>query len=213
MSSLIFHIAEDRVIIATDTLAVTHSDNVRPFNFTTKAHILPHLKLIVAGTGAGGFVDSWLVHINTGLRVEDVDNLNEHTPESLSKRWKEWTKECPIGEPNSVTVYHFGFSKRTGQIHAYAYRSEKNFYRELLRQGNHAKPDCKLPTKAPTPKVIREMMTEQRAIQEAAEGRRVYIGGEITLHTLTKRGFSVSTIGRFNDYEKTASTIFENPKG
>jgi hypothetical protein len=46
--------------VATDTLAVTPDG--RPVALTSKV-IMPHLRMIVAGTGSGGFLDQWFVHI------------------------------------------------------------------------------------------------------------------------------------------------------
>ena len=66
MSSLIFHTEQNQVMIATDTLAT--SPDGRPFKFTTKAFfLLPHLRMIIAGTGAGGFLGRWFIRVNDNL--------------------------------------------------------------------------------------------------------------------------------------------------
>ena len=66
MSSLIFQTEEQQVFVATDTWAVTRDG--MPITFTSKALILPHLRMIVAGTGSGGFLDQWFVYINSRMR-------------------------------------------------------------------------------------------------------------------------------------------------
>ena len=63
MSSLIFYTDEKQALVATDTLA-TYQDGA-PSHFTTKAFPLPHLCMIIAGTGSAGFSDSWFHFINT----------------------------------------------------------------------------------------------------------------------------------------------------
>ena len=57
MSSLIYFTQEQQVFVATDTLAV--SPDGKPLMFTTKTLIVPHLQMMMAGTGAGGFLDRW----------------------------------------------------------------------------------------------------------------------------------------------------------
>ena len=52
MSSLIFATDEQQIVVATDTLAVTTEGE--PFLFASKATHIPHLRIIIAGTGFGG---------------------------------------------------------------------------------------------------------------------------------------------------------------
>ena len=81
MSSLIFYMDETQAAVATDTLA-THPGG-RPLKFVTKAFILPHLKLIMAGVGTGGFLSRWFVFMNDSIIVRGIDNLDYHTPRAL----------------------------------------------------------------------------------------------------------------------------------
>ena len=54
-------------------------------------------------------------------------------------------------------------------------------------------------------------MDDQRASQTALpEGQRVYIGGEIQVHQLTKEGFYIYTLGRFEDYSRDEEAIYQN---
>ena len=56
------------------------------------------------------------------------------------------------------------------------------------------------------------MMEEQRTIQsELTEGNRLYIGGEIQVHHLTKAGFSVYTLDQFDDYERHRHEMHQGP--
>ncbi|WP_274827307.1 hypothetical protein [Salmonella enterica] len=63
MSSLIFYTDEAQALIVTDTLAVT--DNGEPLSFVSKAGYIPQLRTIIAGTGAGGFSNTWLLEAST----------------------------------------------------------------------------------------------------------------------------------------------------
>jgi hypothetical protein len=54
--------------------------------FTTKAFVLPHLRMVIAGTGAGRFLGKWFIRLNDRIAVKDIDNLNYHAPLTLSKR-------------------------------------------------------------------------------------------------------------------------------
>ena len=55
------------------------------------------------------------------------------------------------------------------------------------------------------------MMDEQRAIQRSRpEAERIYIGGEIHIHRLTKEGFRAYTLDRFGDYDRDEKAIYEN---
>lgn len=88
MSSLIFCTDAEQVLVVTDTLAVTPDGS--PFLFTSKAHYLPHLRTIVAGTGAKDFSSNWCVLVNNNMVVRGVENLNEHTPQGLYKMWQDF---------------------------------------------------------------------------------------------------------------------------
>jgi hypothetical protein len=57
------------------------------------------------------------------------------------------------------------------------------------------------------------MMDEQRKVQAALPKRkRVYIGGEIQIHHLTKEGYGVFTHSRFRDYSRHQKIMLERFK-
>lgn len=214
MSSLIFCTQQDQVLVATDTLAVLPDGT--PLTFTTKALILPHLRMMMAGTGAGGFLDRWFLRVNTGMIVAGIDNLNQHTPKSLADLWLEFKREkTSLPESQTTTVYHFGFSENADKvIHAYAYRSANNFASESIGYGVGAKPDCGVPENFEFPADIRGMMDEQRALQRTRPpGDRIYIGGEIQIHHLMQVGFNVYRLDRFDDFEADTRTMFARCAG
>src|SRR6266403_4262483 len=112
MSSLIAHTEKTQVLVATDTLA-TDLDG-RPSKFTTKAFIVPHLKIIMAGVGTHGFLGRWFVRMNDMMVVRGIDHLDYHAPRSLTSLWQGCKQELSIPDTITTTVYHFGFSEITG---------------------------------------------------------------------------------------------------
>ncbi len=210
MSSLIFHLEPEQVLVGTDTLAT--SVDGEPFLFTTKVFIVPHLRLLMAGTGAGGFLGKWFTQVNDRMVVRDVDNLDFHAPRDLAQIWQNHKNEFSLPEDASTTVYHFGFSEEDGLIHSYVYRSENSFQSERLGQsGIGVKPECQVPEGCQLPADIKTMMLDQRAIQAMQpKAQKVYIGGEIVIHHLSRDGFQVYTLDKFEDYEITQQAIFSN---
>src|SRR5437879_2931383 len=109
MSSLIFYTDETQVVVATDTLAA-HPDG-RPFKFASKAFVVPHLQLIMAGVGTHGFLGRWFVFMNDSMIVRGIDNLNYHAPRALRMLSQRYKQELSIPDDITTTVYHFGFSE------------------------------------------------------------------------------------------------------
>lgn len=209
MSSLIFHTEKEQVLVATDTLATTPDG--KPAFFTTKAFIVPHLNMIMCGTGISGFLGKWFIEVNDRLVIRGIDNLDYHTPHALADLWRKFKEEPSIHEEITTTVYHFGFSEDDGTIHTYVYRSTNNFKSETHPYGLGVKPECTINGEYVLPNDIKKMMVEQRAIQLSRPiNERVYIGGKIQIIHLTKEGFAIYTLDHFDDYEITEREIFEN---
>ncbi|MGA8761820.1 MAG: hypothetical protein WB562_02935 [Candidatus Sulfotelmatobacter sp.] len=211
MSSLIFWTDETQALVATDTLAV--SPDGKPVRFTTKAFIVPHLRLIMAGTGAGGFLGRWFVQVNDNMLVRGIEHLDYHTPRILAAYWLRFKQEFSITDTNrTTTVYHFGFSENTGLIRTFAYRSANEFRSERVGYGLGYKPECRLPEGYQIPRDIRRIMDDQREVQAASptEGTRLYIGGEIMLHHISKSGFVAYPLDRFEDYATDEEAMYEN---
>jgi hypothetical protein len=209
MSSLIFATDSEQVLVATDTLAT--SPNGDPSFFTTKAFIVPHLEMIMCGTGTSGFLGRWFVEVNDRMVVSCIENLDYHTPKILSSLWQDFKRDNSIPDHFSTTVYHFGFSGEDGSILSYAYRSSNNFVSEALSYGIGVKPECVVFEGIELPRDIKRLMDEQRSIQQSLpKGERVFIGGKIQIHHLTRMGFCVYVLDQFDDFEEAQQKIFEN---
>ena len=212
MSSLIFHTESKLAVVATDTLAMSLDQNI-PYNFMTKAYILPHLRLIVCGTGLGSFGIQWFTQINENLVVADIDNLNYHTPDALNKLWSSFKSAHKEIEKTTSTMYHFGFSESDECIHSYVYRSTNNFKSEHIVYGLGYKPECNPPDQYKFPEDIIKMMEQQKEIQSTKPiSERLGIGGEIQMIVLNENGFNVSIIHKFDDYDSDKNIIYSKFK-
>ncbi|WP_432454839.1 hypothetical protein ACRRS0_05135 [Agarivorans sp. QJM3NY_29] len=208
MSSLIFYTQPDAAVVATDTLAV--SPDGSPFSFCTKAGYIPHLKTIIAGTGAGGFSSQWLVHASTRMVVRGIHNLDFHTQKGLRDLWETYKKEYSLTDESTTTVYQFGISEESGEVVSFAYRSTNNFKSEPLQFGTGVKPACTV-LEGNLLDLIPVMMAEQRKNEAGKpQSEKVFIGGEIIALVLTKEGCNHIKIGEFEDFATDEKAVFEN---
>lgn len=199
MSSLIFYTDESQAVVATDTLAVDSSGD--PFFFTSKATLIPHLNLIIAGTGCGGFSNEWALQVNNRMVVNGILNLDYHTQDALLKLWEKYKEEFSLPEGLTTTVYHFGVSEESKKITAFAYRSTNNFFSEEIPYGTGVKPECRV-LDGDLIQNIPLMMQEQRSIQELKpKENRLYIGGDIYVMHLTEGSCNTWRIGQFPDFK------------
>ncbi len=208
MSSLIFATDEKQILVATDTLAVTTDGE--PFSFTSKAIHIPHLRIIIAGTGFGGFSNEWALTVSTRMIVRGILHLNYHTPKGLSVLWKKYTAEYSVPEGRTTTVYQFGISEEDDRVVSFAYRSTSDFQSEQLQYGIGVKPECAIP-EGDLIEALPLMMEVQRRIQEAQpKESRLFIGGVIQALYLTVDGCRSFKVAQFSDFEAHEQAIFEN---
>ena len=206
MSSLIFSTDEKQILVATDTLAV--SDDGKPFMFTSKAIYISHLRIIIAGTGCGGFSGEWVMHINNHMVVKGIQNLDYHTPKTLRELWEKYVNEYSLPSERTTTVYQFGFTEKTGKVISFAYRSTNDFCSERLPYGVGVKPECNVP-EGNLFELIPIMMKEQRDIQDGQpKNERLYIGGEIHALYLSEDGCNSLKLGEFPDFRDQEKEIF-----
>jgi hypothetical protein len=197
MSALIFYTEPEQVLVVTDTLSAAPDGS--PLLFTSKAHYVPHLRVIVAGTGIGGFSVEWALQVNSRMVLRGIENLDFHTPGGLRTLWSDYRHEYNLANGMTATVYQFGISEETGQMAAFAYRSANNFESERLGFGIGVKPECQVP-EGNLLDHIQSMMNEQRAIQATKEpSDRVYIGGEAIAIHLMKDSCTFTRLFEFPD--------------
>lgn len=211
MSSLIFYTDQENAIIATDTLVVDLMGNAQ--QYTSKAVLVPHLRLVIAGTGIAGFSSRWLIKVNDDMVVRGIEHLNYHATENLKKLFIAYQQEIGFPKNLTTTIYHIGVSEISDEVHAYAYRSDHDFASERLSYGLKAKPECAVPEGYELPSSIVSMMESQRTIQaNKPVQERLYIGGEIHVIQFEISSFHCFRLHRFDDFTATEQSIYANFK-
>jgi hypothetical protein len=208
MSSLIFYTDPDQALVVTDTLAVEPDGS--PLLFTSKAHYLPHLRTIVAGTGLAGFHAEWAISVNNRMAVSGVQNLNHHAQRGLRDLWGRFADAQRLPAGITTTVYHFGISEGGEGLAAYAYRSANDFTSEKISVGIGVKPYCTVPEVGLEHLLdnVEAMMNEQRRLQEMEPpDRRLYIGGEAHAIHLTRNGCTFACLFQFSDFRTQQAQV------
>jgi len=135
-----FSLSPGAIIVVTDTFATTMSGD--PHMLVTKCGIVPHLDLVVAGTGIAELPERWRNMLYSQVLCRDIDMLDTHAPAALRQVWAdlEFEHADPIANGASATVYHLGLSERTGEYVGYVYRSSNGFASEPMGPGFRVKP-------------------------------------------------------------------------
>lgn len=196
MSSLIFNLAPQQVIVATDTLAVT-AVTEEPCYFSSKAYPLPHLNGIMCITGVDGFGLDWFERLRR-LIARDL----HHADAFMGPALRELADRHSLGPESTSTVYHLGYSQEEQQFVGYAYRSTDEFASERLQYGFSHKPGVAGAKLENYPEDIIDLMEAQRRSQSAKPAEdRVYIGGDVHCYILTDRSMTIQAVHRFEDYD------------
>nr|WP_321442945.1 hypothetical protein [uncultured Cohaesibacter sp.] len=211
MSSIIFQLAPDEILIATDTLAAKTDGS--PVFFASKAIYLPHLRTIVAGSGAAGVSSRWIQHINDRMLLSGIHNLAYHAPSALQKIWNEYRQEFDIPSSVTSTIYHLGISDEDDNcMVGYINRSTSGFASEQMDYGWRYRPDCTWPEgETDALKMVQMMMQEQRELQaERPLSERIQIGGECMAWHLTKDGCASFRVFEFDDHKAQRQEALNN---
>ncbi len=209
MSSLIFYTSESEAFIATDTLATDL--NGQPSQFTSKALTVPHLRLVIAGTGLAGFSTEWFARVNDNMVVRGIEHLNEHAPVNLRRMWAGYQEHVAFPDKLTSTIYHFGVSEITEHVCAFAFRSEDDFVAEPIRPGLRVKPEALVPDQYELPLGLIEIMESQRSIQASKPfDERVHIGGELQVIQISSKMSIGYCLHKFDDLEDQQRVIYDN---
>ncbi|SUD43817.1 Uncharacterised protein [Pseudomonas fluorescens] len=139
MSSLLFYTDENEAIVVTDTLL--HYSVDTPPGFASKAISIPHIHMIIAGTGSALLFNRWIGLVNNQGFALNVDSVNAHATQELQALWSELNSHVPALQDQTATIYHFGVSDDSGKVHGFAYRSGSDFKSERLDYGLGVKPE------------------------------------------------------------------------
>lgn len=180
-----FGLSPAGVMVITDTLATTPAGE--PYLLVSKAGIVPHLGVVIAGTGVAQLADRWRNVVLSELLCRDIATLDRHAPEALRRLWAALGLEYPEASGVDATVYHFGFSPQHEQYVGYAYRSTSKFGSEALPDAFGKKPEPLEPLQE-APSTLEgwiDLAERLRAEQASVPlPRRIHIGGELILTSL-----------------------------
>lgn len=210
VSALVFAIEPENIYLATDTLCLS-AETKAPCFFTTKMYFLPHLGMVMVGTGLANAVSEWFLRLNAGLIARNMDHVDQYAPRMLSELFDD--ARTKFGSTaGTVTIYHFGYSQRAGRMLAYIYRSESAFRSEILEDSVGVKP---APNGGQAEIVVREVPRDFVTIinglrQEdlaRSNADRIGIGGEVLYCWLSSDQCVTYTAHRFEDWETTYELI------
>lgn len=201
--------APTQVVLVTDTLSTSTSGD--PHIFVSKCFVIPHLEMVVAGTGVALISQRWAHQLQTAVLARDIDFLDHLVPAALTQVVTDLNGE--FGElPGTSTVYHFGYSEDREEYVGYAYRSEHDFVSEPLQSGGFGVKPRPIGDFS-SPNDMNEMVQLGRRIRAEQDGLpegRIYIGGELCMTALINRTITVSKLFRFEDFEDQWLTMNEN---
>lgn len=207
MTALVFTVQPDQICLGMDTLVVAANDKT-PLCYQTKFTILPHLNLVIAGTGLASLVTGWFHFVNGSMVVQDIEHLNAFAPDALRRV----TAQCEGTDLTTTTLYHFGYATLEKRYIGYAYRSTNNWESDQLPDALGFKPVVRnVPTdNIQFPQFLTDIVTEQRRQDLLLPlSERVGIGGDIQFVVMENRTVTVSTVHRFESYDSDYKLMSE----
>ena len=208
MTAAVFSIQPEQIIIAMDSLAMT-GDTGRPYFFTTKFYILPHLQGAMFATGVGDLASQWFLKLERYL-ARDMLHLDNFVTPGL----RELGREFGLDEKLTTTVYHVGYSEHESRYIGFAYRSADLFVSERLEYGVRLKPPAEAPPPQSFPDDFIEIIKKQKNADDLKPLKeRVHIGGEIHLLLMQDRSMVVQTVHRFDEYDNLYQEMCEQLSG
>lgn len=114
MTAINLTFTRDQALIVTDELRQVAG---APVGYFTKAHALPSLRLMFAGTGSSAMLQDALLALMWRSSETDVEALDREMPACLRRLWEQWGP-CTI----ATTVYHVGVTAQD-EIAAFRYCS------------------------------------------------------------------------------------------
>lgn len=207
MTALVFTVQPEQICLVMDTLVVA-ADDKTPHCYQTKFTILPHLNLVIAGTGLASLVTGWFHFVNGSMIVQDIEHLNTFAPEALRRV----AAQCEGTDLTPTTLYHFGYAASEKRYIGYAYLSTNHWESEQLSDALSFKSVAHV---APTydmqfTKFLIDIVSKQRRQDLLLPlPERVGIGGDIQFVRMENGTVTVSTVHRFESYESDYELMAE----
>ncbi len=191
-----------------DTLA-TAGDTGKPYFFTTKFYILPHLRGAMFATGVGDLASQWFLKLERYI-ARDMHHLDNFVTPGL----RELGRQFGLDEEVTTTVYHVGYSEQESRYIGFAYRSTNLFVSERLDYGVRLKPRTEAPPPQLLPNDFIEIMKKQKNDDDIKPLKeRVHIGGEVQLLLMQDQSMVVQTVHRFDEYDNLYREMCEQLSG
>lgn len=134
MTALLYVLAPRRAYVAMDSRVCAADGSAA--RFASKLCVLPHVGVVVCGTGLGNLLFDWIHLIQQRIDAHDILELDQVTPVSLRRLWH-------YAEPHGTamaTIYHFGYAVSLRRFVGFAYRSCCGFASYRLGDGFGADP-------------------------------------------------------------------------
>ena len=221
MSAIYFQVGDEAAIAAADTYSIRPSTG-EPLKLADKFIPLPHLNMVITGSGYHGFLLEWYLALQRQAAPIDIEHLNEFAPGLLQETWLRFKRktdlpESPTGSGGSK-ISHLGYSEQKERFVGYYYDLKDDFAPTVVRpekeylmpkmEGVHdalLEGDC-----TAREQVIAFFCRAKELDEQKPVGERVGIGGEIKFLMQGQWGHVCKTIHRFDDYDETKQTIVEN---
>ena len=203
------------IVVMTDTYATTPEGD--PRTFTSKVYAVPHLNLIIGGTGVGQLAERWFACIQSDMLVRDIETLDLHAPDALQRIWAGFHDEFDgfaraVEDGATSTIYHFGFTEE-GQPIRYAYRSVRNFEsEEFTEPGFGVKPgpewDFEVPESLEEMVAVAGRLRQQEDAKPKAE--RVHLGGDLIATFVGNGSIQSERVFRWPDFDELWLAMNQN---
>lgn len=215
MSLLNWTLSATGVQVMTDTLATDFDGS--PMKFVAKVFAIPHLDLIVGGTGFHQIIMGWqhlLMSAAPGLSIDDMDEMAARALPVL------WRDLFPFGDEDHLsTIRHWGWSPKEQRFVGRSYRSRDGFEPERMQEGMAFQPD-------PLPEhrgiqfetfdqLVEVALGQQRHGLADEPGKQTFIGGDLLTFEMSKAEdgpvvTSISKSARFADFETHMAGVREH---
>ena len=202
MTALNYYISKEEILLAMDSLAL-ESSTKDPLLFVSKMFPLPHLRLIICGTGCLQFVIDWFSFIQTSILAKDINELDKFSSNILRDIS---LKYFDMMDDFKTTIYHFGYLENSDTHTGFKYSAEDNFISTPLNYSVGIKPPISAIVEGTAeikslPEDFISIMHEQRQDDNSLpKEERVGIGGEIQIALLRKNRIFLETYHQFEDY-------------
>lgn len=212
MTALNWIINNDYIVVSTDTLATLQ--NKQPYMYVNKIFPVPHLRLVICGTGSHKLLTDWYIEVQTKILSRDFDFVNLHAQRTLAKLNESLPKN------SKSTIYHFTYDEKKQGCVGFIFRSEKNFECEEIPNGLATRPPLssefvlETNSKAETDQdYFIEIMKEQKRLDDiSTNSEKVGIGGEIQFLFFSPNRLIHETIYRFESYDSDFQIMLNGMK-